>query len=137
MRWLPVALACVTLLGTSPAAAFVSPRWSSQRDRGRLAILGSWRAISLKTHSGAPVLEPGLVIVFDKTSFRVELEGKAERGTWRVLDQDGAIIEIEATDATGKKHNIDVLVESNTALTLYVADDDGDDEEVVRVERIE
>ncbi len=137
MRWLSVALACVTLLVNSPASAFVSPRWSSQRDRGRKAILGSWRALSIKSHNGVPVIEPGLTIVFDKTTFRIELEGKTERGFWRVVDQDGDMIELEVTDEKGKKHDVDVLVESNTALTLYVADDDGDDEEVVRVERID
>jgi hypothetical protein len=137
MRWLSVALACVTLASTSPAGAFVTPRWQSTRDRGRKAIMGTWRAVTLKTHNGAPVIEPGITIVFDKTTLRIELDGKVERGTWRVVDQEGDIVELEVIDEKGKRHDVDVLIESNTALTLYVEDDDGDDEEVVRVERVD
>lgn len=137
MRWLSVALACVTLLTSSPADAFVTPRWTPPRDRSRNAIVGTWRAISYKHHNGMPQIEPEIVITFARTTLRVEIDGRIERGTWRIVDQEGDIVGIEVTDDKGKKHDMDVLIENNTALTLYVEDDDGDDEEVLRVERID
>jgi hypothetical protein len=139
MRWLSVVLAGATLLcATSPgrrADAFVTPGFSNSRERGRKALLGTWRALSYKSHNGAPVIEPPITVVFERSSMRVEAEGVVERGTWRVVDQEGDMLELQVTDSKGKTHDVDVLVEGTDALTLYIEDDDGDDDGVLRVER--
>lgn len=137
MRWLSVVLAGATLLYATSADAFVTPGFSGARERGRKALLGTWRALSFKTHNGAPIIEPGIIVVFERATLRVETEGMIERGSFRVVDQEGDMLELQVTDAKGKTHEMDVLVEGSNALTLYVEDDDGDDDAVLRVERID
>lgn len=137
MRWLSVVLAGATLLSATTANAFVTPSFRGARERGRKALIGTWRALSLKPHNGTPIIEPNLTMSFDPTTLRVETDGKVERATWRVLDQEANIVELEVTDTKGKVHDVDVLIESSDALTLYIEDDDGDDELVVRLERLD
>lgn len=137
MRLVSVVLAGATLFYATTAGAFVTPGFSGARERGRRALLGTWRALSYKSHNGSQIFEPGITISFEKTTLRVEAEGKIERASWRVLDQEGSIVELEVTDSKGKAHDMDVLIESSDALTLYIEDDDGDDDEVLRVERID
>jgi hypothetical protein len=135
MRFLSVALACATLATAMPANAFVVPRWNTLRER-RGSLLGSWRAVTYKKQSNVSVADPGITVSFDKAAVWVESSGKTEKGTWKLVTQDGDLLGVEITDDTGKAHNMDVLVESSDALTLYVADDSGDDDETLRLERI-
>jgi hypothetical protein len=137
MRWWSVVLVSAQLLLSTTASAFVTPSYSGARERGRKALIGTWRALSIKAHNGAPKFEPEITITFEKNVLRVESEGDIERATWRVISQEGSIVELEITDSKGKTHDMDVLIESSDALTLYIEDDDGDDEEVLRVERID
>lgn len=137
MRWLSVVLAGATLLCATSADAFVTPGFSTSRERGRRALLGTWRTLSYKAQHGAPVIEPGIIVIFERAALRVEVDGVAERGSWRVVDQEGDMLELQVTDAKGKTHDMDVLVEGSDALTLYVEDEDGNDDAVLRVERMD
>lgn len=135
MRFLSVALVCATLASAAPANAFVVPRWNLARDR-RGALLGTWRTVTYKKQYSLSVADSGIVIGFDKGVMWIEHSGKTEKGSWKVVTADGDLLGLEITDDKGKHHNLDVLVESPDALTLYLEDDAGDDEETLRLERI-
>lgn len=135
MRFLSVALACATLATAMPANAFVVPRWNMVRER-RGALLGSWRAVTYKKQYNSVVADPGITVSFEKAVVWVEYSGKSEKGSWKIIAQDGDLLSLEVTDNKGKIRNLDVLVEGPDALTLYVEDDAGDDEETLRLERI-
>ncbi len=135
MRLLSVALVCATLSASLPARAFVVPRWNAIRER-RGALLGSWRAVTYKKQYNSSVADPDITVTFERAAMWVEHSGKTEKGTWKIVTHDGDLLSVEVTDDKGKNHNLDVLVEGPDALTLYVEDDDGDDEETLRLERI-
>lgn len=135
MRFLSVALICVTLASAAPANAFVVPRWNLARDR-RSALFGTWRTVTYKQQYKSSVMDPGIVVGFDRAVMWVEHSGKTEKGTWKVVTADGDLLELEITDDKGKRHNLDVLVDSSDALTLYLTDDAGDDVETLRLERV-
>jgi len=135
MRFLSVALVCATLAVAAPANAFVVPRWNLARDR-RSALLGTWRTVTYKQQYKTSVMDPGIIIGFDRAVMWVEHSGKTEKGTWKVVTTDGDLLGLEITDEKGKRHNLDVLVDSSDALTLYLEDDAGDDVETLRLERV-
>lgn len=136
MRFLSVALVCATLASTAPANAFVVPRWNLARDR-RSALLGTWRTVTYKKqYANTSVMDPGIVIGFDRAVVWVEHSGKTEKGTWKVVSADGDLLELEITDDKGKRLHLDVLVEGGDALTVYFEDDAGDDVETLRLERV-
>lgn len=122
---------------STPARAFVTPRWDAMRESRRAILLGRWSVITTKKgHSSSQVHDPGIELVFTRTELRVEARDFSSRASWKIVRQDGDLLEIEITDAKGKQHDIDVLVEGSDALTIYVRDDDGDDKEVMRLERV-
>lgn len=135
MRLLSVALVCATLATASPANAFVVPRWNTVRER-RGALLGTWRAVTYKKQYNAVITDPGITVSFDKAAVWVEYSGKTEKGTWKIVAHDDDLLSLDITDEKGKVRRLDVLVEGPDALTLYVEDDAGDDEETLRLERI-
>lgn len=135
MRFLSVALVCATLTAAVPAGAFVVPRWNAARER-RAALIGTWRAVTYKKQYNASVADPGITISFERAVMWVEHSGKLEKSSWKIVSQDGDLLGVEITDAKGKLHSVDVLVEGADALTLYIADDAGDDDETVRLERV-
>jgi hypothetical protein len=135
MRFLSVALVCATLATSLPAQAFVVPRWNVARER-RSALIGTWRAVTYKKQYNVSVLDPGITISFERAVMWVEHSGKTEKGTWKIVTQDGDLLGVEVTDDKGKMHSLDVLVEGADALTLYIEDDSGDDEETLRLERV-
>ncbi|MBI2391675.1 MAG: hypothetical protein HYV09_18950 [Deltaproteobacteria bacterium] len=133
------ALACVgaAATGATPARAFVTPRWDAMRESRRATLLGRWSVITQKkSHSSSQVHDPGIEIVFTRTELRVERAGFSSRASWKIVRQDGDLLEVQITDAKGKHHDLDVLVEGSDALTIYVRDDDGEDEEAMRLERV-
>jgi hypothetical protein len=135
MRLLSVALVCATLATALPANAFVVPRWNALRDR-RGSLLGTWRVVTAKKAFNAAVADPDITISFERAVIWIEHSGKSEKGTWKIVSQDADLLSVEVTDDKGKPHNLDVLIESPDALTLYLEDEAGDDEEKLRLERV-
>jgi hypothetical protein len=136
MRWVGVALICATLTSAAQAAAFVVPGWNASHQRGRSAILGKWAAVAYKKQQAALITDPGITLSIERGVLWIEQGTRIERSTWRVVEQDGDLLGLELIDAKGKRHDVDVLIEGDDALTIYVQDDEWDDDEVLRLERV-
>jgi len=138
MRWAAAMTLLAVLLATAPGArAFVTPRWNAQRESRRSTLIGKWSAITHKNLKTSKKLDdPGLLIVITPTELRVEDGSFVEKATWKIVRQEADLLGLDVVDSKGRHHAIDVLVEGSDALTMYLEDDDGDDEESVRLERV-
>jgi hypothetical protein len=135
-RLLMAAFAGATLLASSSAGAFVSPRWRAHEESLRTAMIGTWQVVGGR-HKGATTTNLDVRLEIDGENIRISDVGAgiAALAKWSYVSQEGEIVTISVEDDRGKKHEVDVLVENRDALTFYVQDDDGDDEEVLRLER--
>lgn len=137
MRWAAAITTFALLLGVADAHAFVTPRWNAQRESRRSTLIGKWSAITYKKLKSAQKIDdPGLLIVFTPTELRVEDGSWVEKASWKIVRQEADLLGLDVVDDKGRHHAIDVLVEGSDALTMYLQDDDGDDEESVRLERV-
>ncbi|MGZ3420857.1 MAG: hypothetical protein ACXVEF_34245 [Polyangiales bacterium] len=140
MRRLAIAaFASAALLASSGASAFVSPRWRAHEASLRTAMIGSWQVVGGR-HKGSATTSADLDIRLDIDRDTIKISnvaaGFSELAKWSYVGQEGEMVTITVEDTHGKKHEVDVLVETPDALTFYVEDDDGDDEEVIRLERM-
>ncbi len=92
--------------------------------------------MSIKGKHGAKADAPGLLLSFSPSALRVEHGTKVQTLLWRLVRQDADLLELEVWDEAGKRRPVDVLVEGSDALTVYVQDDDGNDDETLRLERV-
>lgn len=135
-RLLPYALAGATLLASTTASAFVSPRWRAHEESLRTTMIGTWQVVGGR-HKGTTAVDLDVRLEIDRENIRISDLGAgfAALAKWSYVSQEGEIVSIVVEDDHGKKHEVDVLVENPDALTFYVQDDDGNDEEVLRLER--
>lgn len=107
------------------------------KESRRSTLIGKWSAVTYKKHKGTQkVDDPGILVVFTPTEMRIEDGQWVEKATWKIVRQEVDLLGLDVLDSKGRHHAVDVLVEGSDALTLYVEDDDGDDEETVRLERV-
>jgi hypothetical protein len=137
MRRIAAALASAALLTTASAEAFVVPRWNAQPGRG--ALVGSWRAVSARKQQDTD-RQPQVYVAFDPAVVWIESASNPSRNTrnaWRIVSHDGDLLSLELVDAKRHVQHVDALVSGGNALTLYFINDDGDDDEVLRLERLQ
>lgn len=123
------------------ASAFVTPRYQ-RLPRARRIILGKWRVSSVRD-AGVTTPLVGLELVLEITSTTIRRVqsgvGDPTPATYEVTDQDDTSVDLLVKFPDNDAYQIDVLVDGQDALTLYVRDahDPEDHERVVRVERLD
>lgn len=131
---LGVAALGLVLLGAEPAQAFVSPRWNALQATRRSTMLGRWRVLTTK--GGVPAADLDIVVTIDATTIQVKsFDAPAAVLQYTIAEQDDEMLGLVVRRDNGEERKLDVLVDASDQLTLYLADADGNDEEVLRLER--
>ncbi len=135
LRPFRVALVCsLVVLTAEPAWAFVSPRWNALHAARRSTIQGRWRVLTAK--GAAPERDLDLLVTIDATTIQLRpSHAPAIVLRYRVVEQDDEMLSLKVRRDDGEERGLDVLVDASDQLTLYLTDDDGHDEEVLRLER--
>ncbi len=129
------ALSAVVLSAVTPANAFVPPRWSFARTRGKASLLGKWRVLSAKKKN-LQKLPIDVTLEFTATTFNLSAGPSVGiGGKYEIVDQEGDMLTV-AIDEPAMKRELDVLIEGPDAMTVYLKNDDGSDEEALRLERL-
>jgi hypothetical protein len=116
----------------APSVAFVPPTYRARRVDHRHALLGKWRLFSQKSVAKPP----DTVLTIDGSTLTVSREGTNEVFSWEILedDEDGLTLGVHQNDE--KVGDVDVLLDGQDLMTIYVTADDAAFEEVLRFERV-
>lgn len=127
----------VTTSSTGDATAFVPPRFHAPKARAR--ILGTWRVLTMREKHGGSVVPPEAIFVRFEPTLVHRAFGKNpedDGSAYEVLDEDDSAATL-LVHTGSKKYRVEVLVETNDTITLYVDDLPNDGDEVVfRFERV-
>ena len=130
------ACACIVSAATMPSAqAFVTPGW--QRVAQQRSILGRWMLLDVRGLGGVEP-PPNLVVEIGERTIRVFMDSdpKSPELEYRSsLDEDGMLV-IDASDASGENLEVDVLLETSEAMTVYLRHGDDDTGIAAHFERV-
>ncbi len=122
----------------SEAAAFVPPRFRAARARAR--ILGNWRVITMREKFGGSIVPPEAIFVHFEPTLVHRAFGKGPEdvgSAYEVLEEDDVSATLLVHLSPTKSYRVEVLVESNDAISLFVSDLPSEGDEVVfRFERV-
>lgn len=137
--WLAVlasAFASLTLL-PAPASAFVSPGYHASR--ARRTLVGTWRIVGNRKGGVAEDIDPNVRIDITTSTLhrRVGALPDPNVGRYDVLHEDDTSLDLRVTFVLDVL-DVDVLIETPDAMTLYIRSERDDDEErAIRLERVE
>ena len=125
------------MLVAPSASAFVSPGFRASR--ARRTLVGTWRIVGNRKGGVVEDIDPAVRVDITPTTLRRRVGGVVDPnfGRYEILHEDETSLDLRVTFVDDVL-DIDVLVETPSAMTFYIRSaKDDDDERAVRLERVE
>ena len=120
-----------------PAAAFVSPGYHASH--ARRTLVGTWRIVGNRKGGVAEDIDPAVRIDITASTLhrRVGTLADPNVGHYDVLHEDETSLDLRVSFVL-EVLDVDVLIETPDAVTLYIRSEHDDDEErALRLERVD